>query len=45
MNLWNSLPGELKNARNPTMLKNIYKRWWRHCLSKNSDINSYSVNL
>ena len=27
VNLWNSLPGEVKNARNPKMFKNIYQRY------------------
>ena len=27
VNLWNSLPGEVKNARNPKMFKNIYQRF------------------
>ena len=25
VNLWNSLPGEYKNAKNPKMFKNIYQ--------------------
>ena len=27
VNLWNSLPGEVKNARNPKMFKSIYQRY------------------
>ena len=27
VNLWNSLPGEVKNARNPKMFKHIYQRY------------------
>ena len=48
LNLWNSLPGEVKNARNPKIFLNIYQRFagdnvW--VKTKNIDINSYSVNL
>ena len=46
VNLWNSLPGEVKNVRNPKVFKtHLPTICWRHCSSKNSDINSYSMNL
>ena len=27
VNLWNSIPGDIKNSRNPKLLKNNYKRY------------------
>ena len=42
VNFWNSLPGEVKTLE---ILKRLNTICWRHCLSKNSDIYSYSMNL